>query len=95
MQRNQWRVILQSKFQELACRQISKLLVALVTFLLENIDKSLAIIKEPLNSICDFIFTPSTTLDCTIKVNTESFISVRVPKLALLMWYLVNVFDIE
>lgn len=79
----------------MACWQISKLLEALVTFLLESINKFLAIIIEPLNNIGYFILTPSTTLDCTIKVYTKSFISVRVPESALFMWYLVNVFDIE
>ena len=66
-----------------------------MAFFLKHIYKSLAVIIEPLNSVCHFIFTTSATLDCTIKVYTESLISVRVAKLALLMWYLVNIFDIE
>ncbi len=76
---------MESKFQKLARWQISKLFVALMALFLENIDDSLTIIIESLNSIGDLIVASSFTLNCTIEVHSKSLISVRIPKLALLM----------
>jgi hypothetical protein len=85
VQRDKWKIILQTQFHELTWRQISVLLVALMFFFLKYINNSLAIVVDSLDDVSYLIFDSSLTLSLTIKVDPEALVSVRIPKNTLLM----------